>query len=68
MAGAVRNAVDMAGLSVAQAVDMASVQPAEFLGLGAERGVIAAGYTADFVHLDRAMAPQATWIAGERAF
>jgi N-acetylglucosamine-6-phosphate deacetylase len=68
MAAAVRNAVDMAGLSVGQAVDMASVQPAEFLGLASERGVIAAGRTADFVQLDRAMAPQATWIAGERAF
>jgi N-acetylglucosamine-6-phosphate deacetylase len=53
---------------VGQAVDMASVQPAEFLGLASERGVIAAGRTADFVQLDRAMAPQATWIAGERAF
>ncbi|GFE75972.1 N-acetylglucosamine-6-phosphate deacetylase [Novosphingobium sp. TCA1] len=68
MAGAVRNAVDMAGLSVAQAVDMATVQPAEFLGLASERGTIAAGHTADFVQLDRAMAPQATWIAGERVF
>lgn len=68
MAGAVRNAVDMAGLSVAQAVDMATVQPAEFLGIAAERGTIAAGRTADFVQLDRAMAPQATWIAGERVF
>lgn len=68
MAGAVRNAVDMAGLSVAQAVDMATVQPAEFLGIAGERGTIAAGRTADFVQLDRAMAPQATWIAGERVF
>jgi N-acetylglucosamine-6-phosphate deacetylase len=68
MAGAVRNAVDMAGLSVAQAVDMATVQPAEFLGIAAERGTIAAGRTADFVQLDRAMAPLATWIAGERVF
>ncbi|MGO4166398.1 N-acetylglucosamine-6-phosphate deacetylase [Novosphingobium sp. YAF33] len=68
MAGAVRNAVDLAGLSVAQAVDMATVQPAEFLGIAGERGTIAAGRTADFVQLDRAMAPQATWIAGERVF
>lgn len=68
MAAAVRNAVEMTGLSVAQAVDMASVQPAEFLGLAAERGVIAQGRSADFVRLDRAMAPQATWIAGERVF
>lgn len=68
MAAAVRNAVKMTGLSVAQAVDMASVQPAEFLGLASERGVIATGRSADFVRLDRAMAPQATWIAGERVF
>ncbi|MGH6746310.1 N-acetylglucosamine-6-phosphate deacetylase [Novosphingobium sp.] len=68
MAGAVRNAVDMAGLSVVQAVDMATVQPAEFLGIAGERGTIAAGRTADFVQLDRAMAPLATWIAGERVF
>ncbi|WP_395397352.1 N-acetylglucosamine-6-phosphate deacetylase [Novosphingobium sp. BL-8A] len=68
MADAVRNAVDMAGLSLAQAVEMATLQPAAFLGLAAERGTIAAGRVADFVRLDRAMKPQATWIGGERVF
>ncbi|TCM16040.1 N-acetylglucosamine 6-phosphate deacetylase [Novosphingobium sp. PhB165] len=68
MGDAVRNVVDMAGVSLAQAVEMATLQPATFLGLASERGTIAAGRTADFVRLDRTMAPQATWIGGERVF
>jgi len=66
MAAAVRNTVAMGGVSLAQAVDMASRSPAAFLGLGDERGAIAPGLVADFVQLDAAQRPVATWIGGQR--
>jgi N-acetylglucosamine-6-phosphate deacetylase len=64
MAGAVRNAVAMLDLSLADAVMMASAAPAAFLGLGAQRGRIAQGYAADFCLLDDDLSVRATWIDG----
>ena len=43
MASAVRNAVLMLGLEIAEAARMASTYPAQFLGLGNELGRIAPG-------------------------
>jgi N-acetylglucosamine-6-phosphate deacetylase len=68
MAGAVRNAVAMAGAALPQALAMAARNPAEFLGLGARLGRLAPGYRADLV----AFAPDmvevfATWVAGARS-
>ena len=64
MATAVRNAVNMLGLSFAEAARMASRAPAEFLGLGRELGLIAPGYRADLVLLDQDLAVVDTWING----
>ena len=64
MAGAVRNAVNMLGLSLAEAAGMASRSPAEFLGLGRELGRIAPGYRADLVLLDADLQVAETWING----
>lgn len=64
MAGAVRNAVAMLGLPLADAVMMASAAPAAFLGLGTQRGRIAQGFAADFCLLDDALNVTATWIDG----
>jgi N-acetylglucosamine-6-phosphate deacetylase len=44
---------------------MASTWPAEFLGLGASRGRIAAGCRADLVAMDDALRVQQSWIGGE---
>lgn len=66
MGSAVRNAIEMGGISLGQAVDMASRSPAAFLGLSAERGAIAAGMLADFIQLDADRHPVATWIGGQR--
>lgn len=66
MAGAVRNTVRFAGVGLDLAVDMASRYPAAFLGLADERGAIAPGMVADFVHLDASLAATATWIGGDR--
>jgi N-acetylglucosamine-6-phosphate deacetylase len=64
MAGAVRNAVSMLGLSLEDAVAIASRAPAAFLGLAAERGTIAKGQAADLVLLDDALNVRSTWIDG----
>lgn len=64
MAGAVRNAVSMLGVTLEEAVAMASSVPAAFLGL-ADTGRIAPGLRADLVLLDDALAVTASWIAGE---
>lgn len=64
MAGAVRNAVQLLGLPLDEAVRMASTYPADFLGLGATHGRIAAGYQADLVVLDDDFRVQRSWISG----
>lgn len=64
MIGAVRNAVDMLGLSLEEAVMIASRAPAAFLGLSASRGTIAPGMAADFVLLDDQRNAVRTWIDG----
>ncbi|WP_417453486.1 N-acetylglucosamine-6-phosphate deacetylase [Kiloniella sp.] len=64
MATAVRNAVDMLGLSHDEALRMASLYPAEFLGLGNELGRIEKGYRASMVLLNDAGLVLDTWIDG----
>jgi N-acetylglucosamine-6-phosphate deacetylase len=64
MALAVRNAVDMLGVTLAEAVTMASTAPAAFLGLAPARGVIAGGAAADLVLLSDTGDVLATWICG----
>ena len=67
MASAVRNAVTMLGVDLAEAVMMASANPAAFLGLDHELGRIAPGYRANFVLLDDRLQVVETWIDGVRA-
>jgi N-acetylglucosamine-6-phosphate deacetylase len=64
MASAVRNAVRMLGLDLADASHMASGAPAEFLGLAQETGRIAPGLRADLVLLDDDLRVRETWIGG----
>ena len=68
MASAVRNSVEKLGVSLEEAVRMASTYPAEFLGLATTHGRIAAGFAADFVLLDEQTQVRSTWIAGQRVF
>jgi N-acetylglucosamine-6-phosphate deacetylase len=65
MAGAVRNAVSMLGLDIAEAARMAGQYPAEFLGLGHELGRIAPGYLANLVLMNDEFKVQKTWIEGQ---
>lgn len=65
MVDAVRNAIDMLGVSIIEASVMASGTPAAFLGLAGETGTIAPGLRADLVHLDANRRVARTWIGGE---
>ena len=68
MDSAVRYVAQTLGLGLAEALRMASLYPAQFLGLDVEtqgRGRIAAGRRADLVWLDDALAVRGVWIGGE---
>jgi N-acetylglucosamine-6-phosphate deacetylase len=67
MASAVRNAVDLLGLPLDEAVRMASASPAQFLGLDKEVGRIVPGLRANFVVADDDLAIINTWIDGVSA-
>lgn len=64
MASAVRKTAEATGLSVGEVAMMASTTPARFLSLHASHGSIASGQRADWVWLDAALQPCATWIGG----
>ncbi|QNQ08870.1 N-acetylglucosamine-6-phosphate deacetylase [Sphingomonas alpina] len=64
MAQAVRNTRDMIGTTLAEALVMASRNPADFLGLAASHGRIGVGARADLVVLSEDGLPLATWIGG----
>jgi len=65
MATAVRNAPAMLEVDLAQAVRMASLYPASFLGLERQLGRIEPGYRADLVLVDAGVNVLETWIAGQ---
>ncbi len=64
MATAVRNAVQLLDLEIAEAARMASEYPAAFLGLDDELGRIAPGYRANLVLVDDELQVKRTWIEG----
>jgi N-acetylglucosamine-6-phosphate deacetylase len=66
MDAAVAFTVANLGVPLGEALRMASLYPAEFLRLDRRRGRIAAGYRADLVHLDTALAAKSVWIGGAR--
>ncbi len=66
MASAVRNAMKLMGVNLAEAVAMAGRNPAAFLGLDKEMGMIATGQRANFVVMDDALSVLETWIDGAR--
>ncbi len=65
MIEAVRRAVLLIGLSLEEALTMASVTPAALLGLGDRLGTIRAGALADLVAFDNTYHVIATWLRGE---
>jgi len=61
---AVANCLAMMEVGLEDALAMASLTPARFLGLEGELGRIAAGWRADLVALDERINIHRTWIAG----
>ena len=68
MASAVRNTVTTLNQPLEEALRMASLYPAQFLGLDASVGRIAQGYRADLVLLDDNQNVTATYINGKQVF
>ncbi|QSX38100.1 N-acetylglucosamine-6-phosphate deacetylase [Shewanella sedimentimangrovi] len=68
MAGAVQNTVAMLGVAQAEAIRMATLYPAEFLGLADSIGTLKPGMRADMVLLDDAGKCLGTWMAGVQVF
>jgi len=64
MAGAVRNTVNQLGVSLTDALRMASTYPAEFLKSGGQTGRIAPGHRADLVLVDEEVNVLRSWIGG----
>jgi len=65
MDAAVRNVIEFCGVSLAEAITMASYAPAQSLGLHGTKGHLRAGADADIVIFDRAMTVKMTIIGGE---
>jgi N-acetylglucosamine-6-phosphate deacetylase len=63
MERAVQNAVGLLGITVEDAVGMASANPARLLGLEGRKGAIAAGCDADLVVLNEQLAVTAVMVA-----
>lgn len=68
MAAAVQNAVQWLELDTEEAIRMATLYPARFLGIDCDNGSLAAGKRADLVLLDEALNVQATWINGQLVY
>lgn len=66
MATAVRNAIRQIGRSDTEALQMASLRPAQFLKLDDQFGRIKPGYRASLVALDRDFYVENTWIDGQQ--
>ncbi|MFY8272547.1 N-acetylglucosamine-6-phosphate deacetylase [Pseudoalteromonas sp. SSDWG2] len=66
MASAVRNTVQTLGVSLEESVRMASLYPAQYLGLGASKGRLQNNYDADFVVLNDKLEVQQTFIGGNQ--
>lgn len=65
---AVRNAVVLLGVSVPQAIAMASSNPARVLGLHNSKGFIKEGHDADIVMLDKDLNVIQCWVEGRSYF
>ncbi len=64
MDAALRFAVANLGVGLDEALRMASLYPAQFLGLDRARGRLAPGFRADIVHLSPDLAVEQVWISG----
>jgi N-acetylglucosamine-6-phosphate deacetylase len=68
MERAVRNMVDLAGVSWSDAIRMATLTPASVAGVANRKGALAIGYDADIVVLDEHGTVEQTWRAGRLVY
>ncbi|MCL1094565.1 N-acetylglucosamine-6-phosphate deacetylase [Shewanella kaireitica] len=68
MAGAVKNSVSMLELSPEEAIRMASLYPAKFLGIDKQFGSLEIGKRADLVLINNEYKVQQTYIGGQLIF
>jgi N-acetylglucosamine-6-phosphate deacetylase len=64
----VRNMIDLCGLSLVEAVQMASLNPARALRLDRRKGRIAPGFDADLVVLTPDLEVRETWVGGRAIY
>ncbi|MBD2699319.1 N-acetylglucosamine-6-phosphate deacetylase [Spirosoma sp. BT702] len=62
----VRIAVEQAGIPLTNALRMASVIPADIIGLGQELGKIKTGYVANLLQLDKSLITRNVWASGKQ--
>jgi N-acetylglucosamine-6-phosphate deacetylase len=65
---ALRNVLEMAGVSLQEGIAMLTYNPAQSVGAGTHKARLAPGYDADLVLLDSALHPQATICRGQVAY
>lgn len=63
---AVRMLYKTTGCTIQQAIEAASIKPAELLGISSAKGVLEIGCDADFILLDDALHVHGTFVQGER--
>ena len=68
MAQAVANATKLLGVSLTEAIRLASANPARMLGLDCKTGSLQVGLAADLVELSDDGLVMRTWIAGQRVW
>ena len=68
MMTAVKNAVTELALDLGEALNMASLYPAQYLGIDATYGSISPGKRADLVLIDTDFKVKKTWIGGDLVF
>ncbi len=64
----VRNMVELAGVPLGAAVQMATATPARIMGIDGRKGVLAAGMDADLVVLDASLAVRMTLVGGQPVY
>ncbi|MRI34073.1 N-acetylglucosamine-6-phosphate deacetylase [Endozoicomonas sp. OPT23] len=65
---AVKNMIELAGVTPIEAVHMASLSPARHIGIDKSHGSITVGKRADFCAVDSSFNVQATWVKGKKVF
>ena len=68
MIGAVAYMQRAIGLPLEEALRMASLYPAEAMGIAARQGHLRRGAVASMVHISEDLRVRATWIAGREVF